>query len=213
MTQETNSSTSLQDYIVPDDRLSGTSTAPRSWMALAEVVLGAAMWAMNNLFDDPFRPISTTNAMSSSAVTGVNQIILSRVRDLFDRGAVEFFEDGMESQFSHSLLSMLRQDGAGTVRAIAEYLATGNPKVDVTSEALRSLADFDDRETLNARWQILKRALRHPSPAVRDGAILGFANLNDEGAVPVLESARSVEQISEIRKLIDQVIAQLKRSK
>jgi hypothetical protein len=106
---------------------------------------------------------------------------------------------------------MLAMRGQAAFRAIAEYLFSGNAKPDVVSEGLRWLADFNDASTLTQRWAILQQTLKDRSPRVRDGAILGFAALDDPRARPLLVGARQLEQIAELRALIDQVVAQLER--
>ncbi len=150
---------------------------------------------------------------SSTADEYVDPALVGEVRALFEDGAQEFFEDGMESSFSKSLLMFFRMHGRGAVRAISGYVFSGDAHPDVTSEALRSMADWKDKGTLAQRWHILQRSLHDKSPRVRDGAIFGFANMNDPRALGALSEARSVETVSELRKLIDQVIAQLEQAR
>jgi hypothetical protein len=152
-------------------------------------------------------------AESSTALTEVDPVLLRTVRDLFEQGASEFFQDGVDSNFSRALLKLLAQHGRKAFQAIAEYVFSGDTKPDVVSEALRWLADFNDASTLPQRWAILERTLKDPSPRVRDGAILGFAALDDPRAKPLLLKARELERMAELRGLIDQVIAQLGRSR
>lgn len=152
-------------------------------------------------------------AESSTAHVDLDPLLLNEIRELFEQGASEFFRDGLHSNFSRTLLRTLAQHGQAAFRAIAEYVFSGNAKPDVVSEALRWLADFNDASTLSQRWAILQRTLRDPSPRVRDGAILGFAALDDPRARPLLLNARSLEQIGELRALIDQVVAQLERAR
>jgi hypothetical protein len=150
-------------------------------------------------------------AESSTAAVEVDPLLLKEIRELFERGASEFFHDGVHSNFSRALLKTLAQHGQAAFRAIADYLFSGNAKPDVVSEALRWLADFNDASTLSQRWAILQHTLKDRSPRVRDGAILGFAALDDPRANPLLLEARNLEQIGELRSLIDQVVAQLER--
>lgn len=51
--------------------------------------------------------------------------------------------------------------------------------------------------------------LRDPSPRVRDGAVLGFATLDDPRARPFLYEARDSENVDELRRLIEKVVEQL----
>lgn len=152
-------------------------------------------------------------ADSSTASVDVDPILLKEVTELFDHGATEFFQDGMQSRFSRGLLALVGQYGRGALRAMREYLFSEHPKPSVTSEALRWIADFRDPSTFFDRWAILQRMLKDRSPTIRDGAILGFATLDDSRARPLLMEARRVEVVNELRQLIDQVLAQLERTK
>jgi hypothetical protein len=152
-------------------------------------------------------------ADSSTASVDVDPTVLQEVTELFDQGATEFFHDGMQSRFSRGLLALIGQHGRRALRAISEYLFSGDAKPGVTSEALRWIADYRDPSTFFDRWAILQRMLKDRSPAVRDGAILGFATLDDPRALPLLMEARRVETINELRRLIDLVLAQLERAK
>ena len=152
-------------------------------------------------------------AESSTAAVEVDPLLLKEIRELFEQGASEFFHDGVHSNFSRTLLKTLAQHGQAAFRAIADYLFSGNAKPDIVSEALRWFADFNDASTLSQRWAILQRTLKDRSPRVRDGAILGFAALDDPRASPLLLEARDLEQIGELRALIDQVVAQLERTR
>lgn len=148
-------------------------------------------------------------AESGTAVVDSDPELVNQVRELFEQGASEFFEDGVHSEFSRSLLLTLAEHGRAAFMAISEYLFSADAKPDIVSEALRWLADFRDPATLVDRWSILQRTLRDRSPRVRDGAILGFAALDDPRSRRLLLEARHVEQIAELQRLIDQVIEQL----
>jgi HEAT repeat protein len=148
-------------------------------------------------------------AESSTADVERDPELLKQVEEVFKQGASEFFQDGMFSHFSRSLLSLLAQNGRAAFRAIAEYVFSGSGNADVISEALRWLADFDDPATLPQRWAILQRTLQDRSPRVRDGAILGFAALDDPRARPLLLQTQELEPIPELQRLIQQVVDQL----
>jgi len=183
---------------------------------MARIVLGIAMATTG---PEGFLPSlgfwrrDTVVAESSTLATEVNPHLVREIRDLFEQGACEFFQDGVESAFSRTLLRILKQHGRQAFEAIAEYLFSGKAKPDVASEALRRLADSSDASTLPNRWSILRHSLNDRSPRVRDGAILGFAAIDDPRAKKLLLEARNAEQISELRALIDQVISQLERER
>lgn len=190
----------------------------RPGLFIAGLVLSAALATGGPAGTFTFADVSRrrrddVTAESSTAAVEVDPLLLKEIRELFEQGASEFFHDGVHSNFSHTLLKTLAQHGQTAFRAVADYLFSGNAKPDVVSEALRWLADFNDASTLSQRWAILQRTLKDRSPRVRDGAILGFAALDDPCARPLLLQARNLEQIGELRALIDLVLAQLERSR
>ena len=139
----------------------------------------------------------------------VDPMLVGQIRQMFERGASEFFEDGMDSSFARELVLSVFEHGSATIDAIAEYLFSSTANSDVGSEALKRLADVEDRRSLASRWALLQRSLKHRSSRVRDGAILGFAALDDHRALDVLKSVETEETIPELRQLIQKVIEQL----
>jgi hypothetical protein len=131
------------------------------------------------------------------------------MRQVFEKGASEFFEDGMDSNFAQELLLSVTEHGNAAIDAIAEYLFSSTANSDVGSEALRRLADVEDQRILASRWALLQRGLRHRSSRVRDGAIIGFASLDDRRALELLKSVATEEPVPELRRLIQKVIEQL----
>jgi hypothetical protein len=152
-------------------------------------------------------------AESSTGHYEVDPHLVQEIHDLFERGSYEFFQDGIYSDFSRTLLKLLSQHGRDAVQAIAEYLFSGKAKPDVASEALRWVGDMNDSSTKSQRWHLLSHSLHHKSSKVRDGAILGFAALDDPRAHGLLKAAKNVEQLRELQILIDQVLAQLERNR
>ena len=193
---------------LPQDTIQSSRRA--KW--LAAIVLGAAM-ATGPVPSSVTHPYSRRRgefpAESSSLAAAIDAVLLQNVKDLFEKGAAEFFQDGMDSNFSRSLLSLLGSRGADALSAIAEYLSWNEGNPEVVSEALRWVAEFGGPETLPKRWFILRRGLKSRSPVVRDGAILGFAALDDLRARSILLEARESEQIRELQLLIDRVAARL----
>jgi len=200
-----------------DTRKAEASTAP-SFIATLVLAAGLAAGAAPAPFTNPYafrreasEPDSSTIAAYLTPVRYVDPFLFLRVKNLFNEGAAEFFQDGMESGFSRSLLDLLQTRGASALAAISEYLSSRAAHPQVVSEALRWLADFGGTETLGKRWEILRQGLVSPSPVVRDGAILGFASLDDPRAKAVLQAARSVETVRALQQLLEQVIARLAR--
>jgi len=185
----------------------------RTGELLASLVLWAALITAGATGTAPIgiysRRCDEIPAESSTADVERDPELLHQVKEIFEQGASEFFEDGMYSHFSRSLMAILTRHGRAALKAITEYVFSGNGNADVISEALRWLSDFDDPATLPQRWAILQRALKDHSPRVRDGAILGFARIDDPHAQSLLLETQNSERIPELRRLIQQVIEQL----
>jgi len=181
---------------------------------MAAVVLSAALTSggyvgIVPLVADTRKRRDEISAESGTAISRYDRELFVQIKELFERNTGEFFHDGMHSAFSRRLLVTLALHGRSALQAIADYLFSGETDPDVVSEALRWLADFRDPSTFAQRWAILQHTLRDPSPRVRDGAILGFAALDDPRAKPILAESRAVEHIAELQRLIDRVIQQL----
>lgn len=146
---------------------------------------------------------------AESSPPTVDPALAEQMRQVFEKGASEFFEDGMDSNFAQELLLSVTEHGNAAIDAIAEYLFSSTANSDVGSEALRRLADVEDQRILASRWALLQRGLRHRSSRVRDGAIIGFASLDDRRALELLKSVATEEPVPELRRLIQKVIEQL----
>jgi hypothetical protein len=212
-------STALRAHLTPAPQLDEENTAtglPKGVFSqfLARVVIATAL-TMN---PHPVcsmhwgRKEAGAEAESSTAPAAIEPSVLREVRDLFDRGETEFFQDGMHSQFSRSLLRLLCSRPSDTLLGISHYARSGGVNPSVVSEALRWVAEVPyDLQATARQWALLKELLRDPSPIVRDGAILAFAALDDRRAVKLLTDAKDREVISELHELIDQVLQQLNR--
>jgi hypothetical protein len=196
---------------LPPDFLGLRLTRPGLFIAGFVLSVGLTTGGIISVRDYSRRRPADVLAESSTEAVETDPALLDEVQELFEQGASEFFRDGVDSDFSRQLLRTLADHGRSGFQAIADYVFSGQAKPDVVSESLRWIADFDDASTLPQRWAILRRTLTDRSPRVRDGAILGFATLDDPRARPFLLEAKNLEQIGELRVLIDQVVAQLNR--
>jgi hypothetical protein len=199
----------------PTASTSAQSEAPgtKAGVVLAGLVLWAALTTTALAGTAPVEPYLRRRddiwTESSTAEIERDPDLLNQMKTIFDQGASEFFQDGVDSHFSRSLLAILSRYGNAAFRAIADLVFSGAANPDVVSEALRWLGDFKDPATLPTRWAILLRTLRDSSPRVRDGAIIGFAALDDPRARSILLEAERAETIPELRRLIQQVLEQL----
>jgi hypothetical protein len=214
---EESAATSLErdeELAVPE---SGTAATEVPWrnrrgQFLASIVLTAALSISPGsaiIEAGTGRRRNTELSESDTSDEQPDPALVSEARELFDRGASEFFEDGMHSSFSKALLKFLAAHGRRALAAIAAYLSAGHARPHVVSEALRWLGELHDQSSVRERWAIMQSMLRHPSPQVRDGAVIGFGLLDDPRARSILLEASKQEQVAELSRLIAQVVEQL----
>lgn len=129
------------------------------------------------------------------------------LRRLFAAGREEFFEDGMESNFSRELVACIEEHNEVAIETIRDLADTVNPSV--LSEALRWIGQMEHDETYQARFNLLTFCLTHAYANVRDGAGLGLASMDDPQAIPYLERAIADERVSELKRDLEMVLEQL----
>lgn len=127
----------------------------------------------------------------------------------FERGRDMRFEDGMESEFSRELVRLVELHGIVALAIIGRLIADQRSGGEVAGEALRWLGRMEQSQFHWARMRLFEESLCSPSPAVRDGAILALASLNDPHAIPYIRGAVQQETIRELREDMEQVLAQL----
>ena len=128
---------------------------------------------------------------------------------LFESAKEQIFEDGMESEFSTGLISLIQKYGNDAIMVLTQIVVDEKADAEVTSEALRWLGQFKDSTTYSYRLWLLERSLRCSSERVRDSAALGLAYLDDPNAIPYLKRAIEEEQIGELRMDMEQALGQL----
>jgi hypothetical protein len=133
----------------------------------------------------------------------------ARFRFVFQRGAEEEFEDGMESEFSRELESLVTIYGSASKPILARLLDDAEISPRVWAEALRWLGRLHDPASHEARLWVLEKGLSSMFPIVRDGAALGLSSMDDPAAIPYLQRAVDSEVIAELRTDMEQILSQL----
>jgi hypothetical protein len=138
-----------------------------------------------------------------------NQGAETRFKAAFQRGRQERFEDGMESNFSAELESLVRTYGPSSKEILAGLLEDNGVSAEVWGEAMRCLGRLDDPASQEARLWLLEKGLTSRSAFVRDSAALGLASMDHPSAIPYLQRAIEAEKIAELRADMNEVLAQL----
>ena len=119
------------------------------------------------------------------------------------------FEDGMESDFSRGLVSLIERHGNIAVNMLTDIVLDEEVDAEVASEALRWLGLMNHPLTyFNRRW-LLERSLSCSSARIRDGAALALSFMDDQHAVPYLRDAIRRELHFELREDMEQILYHL----
>jgi hypothetical protein len=200
------------ERITPELQTNATASSGIAWNLARQVLVAIVLSAVSSSPQGAVLPLRKRFEIVASAASSpekVDPMLVEQMRMMFERGASEFFEDGMDSSFARELVLSVFEHGSAAIDALAEYLFSSKANSDVGSEALRRIADVGDQRSLASRWALLQRSLKHRSSRVRDGAILGFAALDDYRAIELLKVTEKEEPIPELRQLIQKVIEQL----
>lgn len=152
-------------------------------------------------------------SVSISALQMLTDEIKEQFETLFAAAKDEFFHDGVESEFSKTLLLRVDQYGDVAVEILTPLIMGGNANAAVASEALRWMGRIDDQSTHLSRYRLLEQALKSGSAWIRDGAILGLASMDDPAAIAAIKQAIDSEPIEELRHEMEQVLAQLESTR
>ncbi len=119
----------------------------------------------------------------------------------------EYFEDGMDSEFSRALHALVEEYGNRAVSIMTKRLVKADPEV--LTEAIRSLSLVDHSSTYIARRWFIEAALQSEYTIVRDAAISSLWRLLDPHAVPFLLRACRRENVPELREDMEQLLQRL----
>jgi len=134
------------------------------------------------------------------------------INHLFESAEEQYFEDGMGSDFSRELVSLIKKYGNLPMSEITYLITHDRVDKEVASEALRWLGRIDDPSTYGSRLWVLEKSLSSKSPLVRDGAALGLASMRDAHAVQYIRKAIERETITELRYDLQGVLEELETS-
>lgn len=132
-----------------------------------------------------------------------------RIGIVFDLAREELFEDGMESEFSRALITLIHSHGNAAISAIEKTLQSGHVSSEIAQEALRWLGALAHSESHKYRLLILRGYLEAPIAPIRDAAGLGLAAMDDPTAIPAIMEAIRNETYPQLRQNLQLVLIQL----
>ena len=146
---------------------------------------------------------------SSTIKQDYSKELSEEIYSLFKASDEQNFEDGMETEFSKKLICLIKEYADEAIEIITGIIIYERVNSEVATEALRWLGNIDHAPSYRFRLWLLERSLSCSKARIRDGAILGLSSLNDPHAISYLKLAIEQEKCTELRKDMEQVLAQL----
>jgi len=157
---------------------------------------------------------SSSNVLSSTdPLLAPSDFVRRKAVDIFTAAVEETFEDGMESNFSQSLATLLKAHGTAALAAVEDLILSPETNVEVAVEAARLLGAADDPTSRSQRRAFLEKLLSLPSVRIRHAAASGLAAMDDPGSLPALAGAIEREDNRRLRQYLRLVVDQLERAK
>lgn len=178
------------------------TTDPESWKNRVQ------LWFTKSVTIDSREEYSENSTVQKEPPEEIDQ----EIEGLFEIAKEQIFEDGMESEFSRELISIIKEYGNDAMIVIANLIVTDQVNAEVASEALRWLGHVDHPKTYRYRLWVLERSLYCSSVRIRDGAVLSLSFLNDPHAISYLKQAIERETCKELREDMEQVLAHLENT-
>lgn len=142
----------------------------------------------------------------------LSRYVEKAIDHLFDTARELYFEDGMETDFSRDLISLIEKYGVLAMAEISYLITFDRVGEEVAGEALRWLARVNDPSTYGWRFWLLEKSLSSKSPVVRDSAALGLLSMCDANAIPDIRKAIERETIAELRDDLQGALRELEVS-
>ena len=138
--------------------------------------------------------------------------IVTELLEIFAVARYEYFEDGVETDFSRNIVQLVELYRESAVEAFRRMLSQNLLEPRLVAEAFRWFGQMEDSASHVKRRELLEKYLSHHSPYIRDGAMVGLAYMDDPAALDALRNALQHETITELRKYIQETINQLNRT-
>jgi hypothetical protein len=130
------------------------------------------------------------------------------IATIFNIDPMPDFEDGMNNAFSDGIEDIVRLFGDEGVKELRDVF-WNTQNLSCIGEALRRFGLIRNETTLDERLQTLVSLLKHRSPVVRDGAMIGLAYLDDLRAIGAIEEAIRLEPVPVLRRDMGAILDQL----
>ena len=151
---------------------------------------------------------------STDRLQGVAPLIESKFAEAVALAGKEWFDDGVESEFSRALSTLLHTYKDAAIAPVETFLTSPSTNVEVAVEAAHWLGKVDHPSSHRYRKTLLERVLtKAPSARLRHGAAAGLADMDDPTSLPVAIEVRNRETNRRLRQYLQLVVEQLENTR
>lgn len=162
------------------------------------------------------QPLKSAAGLFSSTdpTLGLSRLVESKLAAAFALAGQEWFEDGIESDFSRALSTLVHTYGDTAISVVETFLGSPTTNTEVAVEAAQWLGEVDHPASYRYRKTLLERLLlTAPSTRLRHGAAAGLAAMDDPSSLSALVKARDRESNRRLRHFLELVVDQLERTR
>src|SRR3989442_1420638 len=151
---------------------------------------------------------------STDRFQGASRLVESKFAEAVALAGKEWFEDGVESEFSRALSTLLHTYKGTALAPVETFFASPSTNVEVAVEAARWLGRVDHPTSHRYRRTLLEKVLMStPSTRLRHGAASGLAAMDDASSLLMVMEARDRETNQRLRRFLQLVVDQLERTR
>jgi len=159
--------------------------------------------------DPPYR-VGTAGVSRAVEGASVRESLRKAIDRLFVIAESEHFEDGMESNLTIGLATLLRQYPREAFGILKAELSVRRLSQRILIELLHFFGRFKGRGITDEQFGVVAAYLHHASPVIRDAAAVALAYMRDKRAIPMLEKIIASEKVNSLREDMKVVLAELK---
>jgi len=162
------------------------------------------------------QPIVYTTGLlnSTDRLQGASRLVESKFAEAVALAGKEWFEDGVESEFSRALSTLLHTYRDAAIAPVETFFTSPSANVEVAVEAARWLGRVDHPASRHYRRTLLEKVLLNaPSTRLRHGAASGLAAMDDPFSLPAVVEASNRESNQRLRRFLQLVVDQLERTR
>lgn len=152
---------------------------------------------------------------STDREQGASRLVDAKFAEAVALASKEWFEDGVESEFSRALSALLHLYKDAAIAPVETFLGSPSSNVEVAVEMAQWLGKVDHSDSHHYRRTLLEKILLSDSSSVRlrYGAAAGLATMNDPSSRPAVVEALNRERNRRLQYFLQLVVDQLERTR